>query len=103
MNAKQILGLFTELPRMTSRNYVASILDSPAPIPVEVSPDRVRRMPASKHLATRLDRYSLNLIHEISAIQISGFHETTELRFRVLLGGDTEGVRFERAANAVGG
>jgi hypothetical protein len=60
-------------------------------------------IPTPMHLATRLDRYSLNLILEISAIQIPGFHETTELRFRILLDGDTQVMRFERAVNAVGG
>jgi hypothetical protein len=38
-----------------------------------------------RHLATRLDRYSLNLSLEISGIQIPTFHRTPELGFRALL------------------
>jgi hypothetical protein len=51
---------------MTSRNSMYTILHSTAPFRVEVNPDRAQRRLAPGHLATRVDRYSLNLGLEIS-------------------------------------
>jgi hypothetical protein len=68
-----------------SRKYASRILHSSHPIWVEVSPNRGQRMPAPRHLATRLDRYSLNLSTEISGILTPRFHRTSALRFRALL------------------
>jgi hypothetical protein len=42
-------------------------------------------MLAPRYLATRLDRYFMNLSLEISGIQIPTFHRTSEHRFRALL------------------
>ena len=47
-------------------------------------------MPAPRHFATHLDRYSLNLRLEISGTQTPGFRRKQELRFCVLLAADAE-------------